>query len=165
MMPAMLATSVGMYCHYNTFSENKTSDSWNETRENPRQKMKLAHKMISKLPMEIKNLNDFSWYELQAITRRNTIKNKLVGRNPISKESQNSDKNELMKQNINYKAAETLPKKMKVRWFDEAIYTQDIDSEWDEEEAEWGKTSSIISTSSVTTSSSESCVDENPTIN
>ena len=67
MVPALVATSVGMYWQYSQIMTQKT-------------KMQSVQKVIARLPLNIKNLTDFSQLEITAITRRNTIKNKLIGR-------------------------------------------------------------------------------------
>ncbi|CAI2373718.1 unnamed protein product [Moneuplotes crassus] len=65
-LPAMLVTSVA-YMQYSTIMD-------------ARSQKKAALRMLSKIPMDIKDLNKFNTFEINAITRRNTLKNKLVGR-------------------------------------------------------------------------------------
>lgn len=48
-----------------------------------RSQQKAAFKNLAKIPMDIKDLSNFNAFEINAITRRNTIKNKLVGRQKI----------------------------------------------------------------------------------
>ncbi|CAI2378526.1 unnamed protein product [Moneuplotes crassus] len=73
-LPAMVATSVA-YMQYSSMMDAKTQK-------------KAALKMLAKIPMEVKDLHRFNNFEINAITRRNTIKNKLVGRKMVKIEPQ-----------------------------------------------------------------------------
>ena len=73
LLPALFTASAGMYWQYYKMQTSK---------DNKRAIMRS----IAKIPLHIKNLNEFSPLEINAITRRNTIKNKLVGRLRIAKQ-------------------------------------------------------------------------------
>ena len=74
-LPAMLITSVGLYLQQSTW-------------ESQNNRKKLAQKMIANIPLDIKNLKEFTPFEINAITRRNTIKNKLIGRKNFKSQNQ-----------------------------------------------------------------------------
>lgn len=153
--PVVLATSVGLLWKYNTLKTGTNlDDSISQVKQNETAKLKRAHRMISRIPMVVDNLHEYTWYEIQAITRRNTIKNKLIGRAMKSNFCQKSTQNENKESKISSNDT-NLAVKNDVT-VSEAASKEVCDTLNIKVEEKAVGSSSIYSTSSVTTSSSES---------
>lgn len=151
----VLATSVGLLWKYNTLKTGTNlDDSISQVKQNETAKLKRAHRMISRIPMVVDNLHEYTWYEIQAITRRNTIKNKLIGRAMKSNFCQKSTQNENKESKISSNDT-NLAVKNDVT-VSEAASKEVCDTLNIKVEEKAVGSSSIYSTSSVTTSSSES---------
>lgn len=137
MVPALLATSVGLYWQY----MNTQKLGLEQLKQCER---KRIQKLMAKLPSEISDLSQFTAPEIQAITRRNTIKNKLVGR---------LNKWRLMNQNIAHNQGE--PTSSESAELNDIPSEGVIECESPEADDKVGA-SSIYSTSSIATDSSES---------
>ena len=154
-IPALLATSVGLYWQYNSYKSSKNEEFEQEFEQLKHSEIKRIQKMIGKLPLVIKDLNVFTGPEIQAITRRNTIKNKLVGRLKQLWSIENSNKSDridssINSNTINEEVKETL--KSEEKRDENIIKTQAIENTSD---FNFG-ISSIYSTGSVVTVCSES---------
>lgn len=110
-----------------------------------RSQQKAAFKNLAKIPMDIKDLSNFNAFEINAITRRNTIKNKLVGRQKIK---------EAMAL-VSEAAKEDLEQNEKEIPLNKTVSESVSCSEWAKPEEDFGM-SSIYSKSSVETESSVS---------
>ena len=153
LVPALLATSVGLYWQYSSCKASKSEDLEQDFDQLKRSEFKRIQKMMAKLPATVKDLSNFTPPEIQAITRRNTIKNKLVGRirqfcltkqaNNITSEINSSENT------INEEAKETLSSEEK--WIINITKAQIV---WDEKQINFGS-DSVLSTGSVATASSE----------
>lgn len=93
LVPVMVATSLGLLWKFNTLKENMKKDSIKNLQKYQEDELKKAHKMIAGIPLVINNLHEYTFPEIQAITRRNTIKNKLIGRKWKEMVDQNIIKN------------------------------------------------------------------------
>ena len=117
--------------------------------------MKRIQRMISQIPININDLKSFTAPEIQAITRRNTIKNRLAGRFKRNFWSENLIENnkEYESNNFNWKNEES-----KNNTNSDEIWISKLQTAQIEENQDSAKvgTSSILSTSSVVTISSES---------
>ena len=74
MVPALVATSIGFYCQYSKIRDQVNLDQLRQSHR------KRVQKLISQIPLYVDDLSKYDTMEIQAITKRNTIKNKLIGR-------------------------------------------------------------------------------------